>query len=162
MGIASDRSLEVQFFFSSTQDCWAPRTRQTLNKDEMSSSTIQSFYRRESPSIAQNQTKPSAGPTSENDAFTEAELDAARRPLTQQWVPQGVYKKVTIDSLQPGPGKLRFTARIVNFSSAVNVGARSILPQNYHSLAVKDGTGVVVASSSSKYRFGHSQLTIML
>ncbi|KAK3988309.1 hypothetical protein QBC44DRAFT_382419 [Cladorrhinum sp. PSN332] len=109
----------------------------------MSSSTIQSFYQREVPTVPHHQPKASSEAHPEGDAFTQAELDAARRPVTQQWVPLGVYKKVTIDALQQGPGKVRFTGRIVNFSSAANVAGRSTLPQNYHNLVVKDNTGVV-------------------
>ncbi|KAK4168831.1 hypothetical protein QBC43DRAFT_356369 [Cladorrhinum sp. PSN259] len=110
----------------------------------MSSSTIQSFYQKGFPTpIQPHPPQPVSEAHPEGDAFTQAELDAARRPATQQWVPQGVYKKLTIDALQPGPGKVRLTGRIVNFSSAVNVPGRSTLPQNYHTLVVKDNTGVV-------------------
>ncbi|KAK4225344.1 hypothetical protein QBC38DRAFT_531060 [Podospora fimiseda] len=109
----------------------------------VSSSTIQSFYQKEVPKPPRDHQNPSSGKHPEADGFTQAELDSARRPATQQWVPQGVYNRVTIDALQPGPRKVRFTGRIVNFTSAVNVAARSTLPQNYHTLVVKDNTGVV-------------------
>ncbi|KAK4645496.1 hypothetical protein QC761_201950 [Podospora bellae-mahoneyi] len=104
-------------------------------------SSIQSFYHKDStPSRSCKPHNP------ENEAFTQAEIEAARRPLTQSWRPKGVYEEVTIAELQPGPAKVRFKARIVNFSAATHGRGRgrSALPENFHTLIVKDDTGVVL------------------
>ncbi|KAK4194167.1 hypothetical protein QBC40DRAFT_260290 [Triangularia verruculosa] len=113
--------------------------------------SIQSFYDKEpAPS------KPSKHHNPENDAFTQAEIEAVRRPLTQAWRPHGVYEEVTIAELQPGRAKYRFKARIVNFSPATHGRGRSALPENFHMLIVKDDTGVILLkllSSGSDHEF---------
>ncbi|KAK0659734.1 hypothetical protein QBC41DRAFT_384230 [Cercophora samala] len=111
-------------------------------------SSIQSFYHKESAS---------SGPSNpENQAFTPAEIEAARRPLTQSWRPNGIYEEVTIAELQPGRGKVQFKARIVNFSAASHGRGRSALSGDFHMLIVKDDTGVIalkLLSSGSDQEF---------
>ncbi|KAK4177849.1 hypothetical protein QBC36DRAFT_370512 [Triangularia setosa] len=114
-------------------------------------SSIQSFYHKDTASF-----KPSKPYNPENEAFTPAEIEVTRRPLTQTWRPNGVYQEVTIAELQVGRGKVRFKARIVNFSTATHGRGRSALPENFHMLIVKDDTGVValkLLSSGSDHEF---------
>ncbi|KAL2020908.1 hypothetical protein VTK56DRAFT_7795 [Thermocarpiscus australiensis] len=108
--------------------------------------SIQSFYRKEASS---SPPKPTDSGSSRNDKFTPEEIEVALRPLTQVWKPKGTYEQVTIADLQPGPGKVRFTARIVNFSLSKDGPNRPMLPQGFHFLVVKDNTGAVAIKLSS-------------
>ncbi|KAK3325899.1 hypothetical protein B0H66DRAFT_616635 [Apodospora peruviana] len=121
-------------------------------RDSMGFSSIQTFYKKEIQSSSP-QSPPSrqAGPVDQgpNAAFTPTEVDAVLRPLAQIWRPKGTYQQVNISDLQLGPGNVRFTGRIVNFAPSKDTPGRSILPQGFHFLVVKDDTGVVTFSSSS-------------
>lgn len=106
--------------------------------------SIQHFYQKHAspPSQPANQ-----GSLGENQAFTPAEIEAARRPATQTWTPKGLYEHFDINQLQPGPGKICFQGRIVNFCHAKNGSRRgNSLPQDFHFLIVKDNTGVAAVS----------------
>jgi hypothetical protein len=104
--------------------------------------SIQSFYQKEGSPPAPRMSKPDD--QHQGNGFTAAEVEATLRPLTQTWKPKGTYEEVKISELQPGPGKVRFMGRIVNFSPAKDdPNRRSLLPQGFHFLVVKDDTGVV-------------------
>ncbi|KAK3684730.1 hypothetical protein B0T22DRAFT_196272 [Podospora appendiculata] len=115
----------------------------------MPSSSIQSFYQKETlsspprpPHMPPKPHKPDAPRL--NDGYAPAEADASLRPLTQTWKPQGTYKEKSIGDLQLGPAKVRFMGRIVNFSTATDDRSkRSLLPQGFHFLVVRDNTGTV-------------------
>ncbi|KAK3327159.1 hypothetical protein B0T19DRAFT_441177 [Cercophora scortea] len=115
----------------------------------MPSSSIQSFYQKETssspprpPHMAPRPYRPDAPRLS--DGYAPAEAGAARRPLTQTWKPQGTYEEKSIGGLQLGPTKVRFIGRIVNFTSAKDGRPKlSLLPQGFHFLVVKDNTGAV-------------------
>jgi len=99
--------------------------------------SIQAFYQKDRSSF------------SGNEAFTPDEVEAALRPLVKTWKPKGEYNTVNIDELQPGPGRFRFSGRIVSFSLANDATLKSMLPDGFHFLVVKDDTGVVAVRCPS-------------
>jgi len=117
----------------------------------MSFPSIQSFYQKETPSSSPSKPLKPVKPTlhSQSDGFTPSEVETALRPTTQTWKPQEHYERVAIADLQPGPCRVRFTARIVNFTPSKETdNRRSMLPQGFHLLVVKDETGVVAVSTT--------------
>lgn len=93
--------------------------------------SIQAFYQKDLSSF------------SGNEAFTPDEVEAALRPVMKTWKPKGEYNTVKINELQPGPGRFRFSGRIVSFSLANDATLKNMLPDGFHFLVVKDDTGVV-------------------
>ena len=69
-------------------------------------------------------------------------------PRTQPWRPNGTHEHVNIADSQPRPATVRFMGRIVNFASSKEGPGqtRTVLPQGFHFLVVKDDTGVVAVS----------------
>ena len=92
------------------------------------------------------------GSFANSDGFTREEVEAVLRPrpLTETWKPRGVYETVeNIGDLIQGPGNIKLVGRIANFSTSKEIQdghGHSLIPQGWHFLVVKDGTGVVAVS----------------
>ncbi|CCF45050.1 hypothetical protein CH063_03496 [Colletotrichum higginsianum] len=106
----------------------------------MSTFSIQAFYQKE-PLPSSEITL--AMKSSTNDvAFTQAEVEAGHNPLKRPWNPTEVYEKVCIGHIQPGPTCIRFTGRIVNYAAAF-LGTKNTYSRPAHQLVVADGTGAI-------------------
>ncbi|KAK4449153.1 hypothetical protein QBC34DRAFT_463794 [Podospora aff. communis PSN243] len=104
--------------------------------------SIQSFYQKDNLPPPARPAPSVTWPSS--DGFSPEEVSAALRPVAETWKPKGEYDDVQIGDLLPGPARVRFTGRIVNFSASKDGSPRrAVLPQGFHFLVVKDHSGVV-------------------
>ncbi|KAI5273899.1 hypothetical protein E4T47_02819 [Aureobasidium subglaciale] len=108
--------------------------------------SIQSFFpSRPPPSKGQFRTSsPNPG-----DGFTQEELDTSPIPLQQDnWVPSANYDEFDIDSLVPGPSRIKIIGRIVNlFERSPKIKLSAGAKGSLH-LVVKDDTGAVTIKLS--------------
>lgn len=114
----------------------------------MNTASIQSFYYKESSLSAPDSRPKRNFPIRDDGSSPSEEAEAFPRP-TQPWRPKGVYEQTKIADLQPGPCRVRLTARIVNFSASKDGVKRPMLPQGYHFLVIRDESGAVAVSQST-------------
>ncbi|KAJ0162411.1 hypothetical protein CTA2_4611 [Colletotrichum tanaceti] len=106
----------------------------------MSTFSIQASYQEELPTSSE--TIPVIKSSTKDVAFTQEEVEAGHNPLKRPWNPTEVYEEVCIDHIQPGPTRIRFTGRIVNYAAAF-LGIKNIYSRPAHQLIVADGTGAI-------------------
>ncbi len=111
----------------------------------MDQTSIQSFYGKEVPGVNDGLVCASNQACVAGDAFTKGEVDACLRSSEAQvWHSEQEYKDSDIADLQPGPGRVKVTGRVVNFFKRPFSGAQSPKPNGYYKLTVKDNTGVII------------------
>ncbi|OHW94548.1 nucleic acid-binding protein [Colletotrichum incanum] len=106
----------------------------------MSALPIQSFYKKEPPTLPKN--APAVGLPLKDDGFTQAEINAGHNPLDRPWNPSEDYGEVCIGDIQPGPTRIRFTGRIVNYAPAL-LDYKNTYNRPTHQLIVTDDTGAI-------------------
>ncbi|GKT50364.1 uncharacterized protein ColSpa_10545 [Colletotrichum spaethianum] len=106
----------------------------------MSTFSIQAFYKKELPTSSE------AASTVrwplKDDGFTQAEIDAGNNPLARPWNPSEDYEEVCIGDIQPGPNRIRFTGRVVNYAPAL-LDSMNTYSRPTHQLIVADDTGAI-------------------
>lgn len=105
------------------------------------SPSIQSFFPlQSSPSKS---LLPTSSPLT-GDGFTFEELDATLHPLQQDsWTPSDDYDEYEIDSLMPGPKRIKIVGRIVNLLEGSPATKLSMNAKGSVHLVIKDDTGAV-------------------
>ncbi|GJC79429.1 hypothetical protein ColLi_02267 [Colletotrichum liriopes] len=106
----------------------------------MSAFSIQAFYKKELPTLSE--TASAIGWPLKDDGFTQAEVDAGHNPLDRPWNPSEDYEEVYIGDIQPGPTRIRFTGRIVNYVPAL-LDYKNTYSRPAHQLIVTDDTGAI-------------------
>lgn len=109
--------------------------------------SIQSFFPQRSSPL---KGLPQDRPPPPGDGFTSEELDITRTQAPQDhWTPPADYDEYEIDSLVPGPNRIKIVGRIVNmFESSPKAKLPAAAKGAVH-LVVKDATGAVTVSVSS-------------
>ncbi|OHE94023.1 hypothetical protein CORC01_10715 [Colletotrichum orchidophilum] len=103
--------------------------------------SIQAFYQREVSTTPNNALRDSMMQPPD-DGFTQAEVESGQNPLGRPWNPSGEYSEVHIGHIQPGPNRICFTGRIVNYVPAFLV-SKVTYSRPAHQLIVVDGTGAI-------------------
>ncbi|KEQ96193.1 hypothetical protein AUEXF2481DRAFT_4437 [Aureobasidium subglaciale EXF-2481] len=118
--------------------------------------SIQSFFPSRAPPSKGQLRALSPNP---GDGFTQEELDTSLTPLQQDnWVPSANYDEFDIDSLVPGPSRIKIMGRIVNlFESSPKTKLSAGAKGSLH-LVVKDDTGVVTIKLSDTMLLYEPQL----
>lgn len=111
--------------------------------------SIQSFYKREVPTLAKKEEESRSSPSKRGDGFTEEELADALDPLKRKWNPEREYDECTIDKLIPGPKAVTFIGRIVNLNIIHGSSQKQPKAAGWHYLIVKDDTAAISVSFNS-------------
>ncbi|OLN85860.1 hypothetical protein CCHL11_05393 [Colletotrichum chlorophyti] len=102
--------------------------------------STQAFYKKDVSSSPCAATAPKILP--HDDGFTQLEVDAGYNPLDRLWQPSGEYEEVCISQIHPGPTRILFTGRIVNYTPAL-LDANNTYTRPAHQLIVTDDTGAI-------------------
>lgn len=108
------------------------------------SPSIQSFFPLQSSPLI---TSPRTSSPAPGDGFTPEELDTSLVPARKDdWTPPANYDEYDIDSLVPGPNRVKVVGRIVNlFESSPKAKLPNAAKGSVH-LVVKDNTNAVTVS----------------
>ena len=108
------------------------------------SPSIQSFFPLQSSPL---KTSPRLSSPAPGDGFTSEELDTSLTTAQKDdWIPSADYDEYDIDSLVPGPNRIKLVGRVVNlFESSPKAKLPTGAKGSIH-LVVKDNTGAVTVS----------------
>ena len=121
--------------------------------------SIQSFYAPLTPSPqVKKAIKPPVG--SPCDGFTEDETETVMRPTLHKWQPRLEYEDVSIGSLNPGPGCVTLTGRIVNFFDLLTASKMPQAAKGCLKVVVKDDTGALVVGVPPLLYFDEACVTL--
>ncbi len=107
--------------------------------------SIQNFYEREirPPRVASDSAAHADLQTS--DGFTADEINAVIHPAgLPPWQPRDDYPEQDIADVEPGPGRIAVTGRIVNLYHQPRARAAAAGPRGFWRLCIKDDTGAIV------------------
>ncbi|KAK1488259.1 hypothetical protein CCUS01_14734 [Colletotrichum cuscutae] len=107
----------------------------------MSAPSIQAFYQREVPATPQDASRDRTG-FPRADGFTQAEVESGHDPLGRIWNPSEEYSEVHIGQIEPGPNRICFTGRVVNYAPAL-LDSKNNYNRPAHQLIIVDGTGAI-------------------
>jgi hypothetical protein len=107
--------------------------------------SIQSFFQRE---VRIDQSAPQGTDISQpGDGFTTEEVERALDPLNSQFKPKGDYKAFEIGFLIPGPQKVTFAGRLVNFTTIHGKSQAQAAAKGWHHMIIRDDTGAIGVGS---------------
>lgn len=113
------------------------------------SPSIQSFFPLQTSPL---KTSPRTSSPTPGDGFSLEELDTSLVPAQKNnWIPSADYDEYDIDSLVPGPNRIKIVGRIVNlFESSPKAKLPNAAKGSVH-LVVKDNTSAVAVGVFSFY-----------
>ncbi len=104
--------------------------------------SVQSFYQREiSLPKVDHHSVPLA--TVPGDAFNAEEIEIALDPLRTKFNPSCEYVETDIGSLVPGPQRVTFMGRVVNYNVHYGQSKSHAAATGWHHIILKDDTGVI-------------------
>jgi hypothetical protein len=110
------------------------------------STSIQAFFPPQSSPIKPSLSAPSS-PIS-GDGFTSEELQNALQPTPHDdWTPGGEYDEYEIDSLVPGPARIKIVGRLVNLFENSSGTKLPLAAKGALHIVVKDDTGAVTVGA---------------
>ena len=114
------------------------------------SPSIQSFFPLRS-SVLKSQPPSSPIP---GDGFTPEELATVLRPAQDKWEPKDHYDDCNIDTIVPGPKRIKIMGRIVNLSDGPPGAKLPMSPKGSLLLVIKDDTGALTVCFPNSQTFG--------
>ena len=82
-----------------------------------------------------------------SDGFTASEMTSNLSQDLTPWTPRQEYEEVEIAELTPGPGRVSFMGRVVNFYPQPMASKKEVAAKGYIKALVKDDSGAVAVSS---------------
>lgn len=103
--------------------------------------TIKDFFESDESSQRRNTLLTFGTPI--GDGFTPEEMEASVSLTPEQWQPSQDYDDVSIGDLSPGPRRVTFVARIVNFYNQPIVSKKPQAAKGCLNMLVKDDTAAI-------------------